>query len=88
VNPSRKPGRWLAPGDGFLALEEPRLLVEIPVGVAELQLDDPSLALAWRLATRAIFQHYFGRGYRAVDFFAAADQSRGHYLLALPNPEP
>jgi chorismate synthase len=81
VNPSRKAGRWLAPGDGFLALEEPRLLVEIPVGVSALQLDDPSLALAWRLATRAIFQHYFARHYRVVDFFLSRAAGRGHYLL-------
>jgi predicted GNAT superfamily acetyltransferase len=34
------------------------------------------------LATRRIFQHYFARGYRAVDFFLAADRSRGQYLLS------
>lgn len=82
VNPSRQGGRWLAPGQADLSLDAPRLLVEIPVGVAELQLDDPALALEWRLATRAIFQHYLSRGYRVVDFFLSRASGRGHYLLA------
>ena len=82
VNPSRQAGRWLAPGPADLALDTHRLLVEIPVGVAELQLEDPVLALEWRLATRAIFQHYFSRGYRVVDFFLSRPAGRGHYLLA------
>ena len=38
--------------------------------------------LAWRMATREIFQTYFGRGYRAVDFFLSRTHRRGHYLLA------
>jgi predicted GNAT superfamily acetyltransferase len=82
VNPSRQAGRWLAPGPSDLSLDARRLLVEIPVGVAELQLEDPALALEWRLATRAIFQHYFARHYRAVDFFLSRASGRGHYLLA------
>ena len=82
VNPSRQGARWLAPGPADLSLDAQRLLVEIPVGVAELQLEDPALALEWRLATRAIFQHYFARHYRAVDFFLSRASGRGHYLLA------
>lgn len=81
VNPSIQSGRWLAPGPADLTIDARRLLVEIPVGVAELQLEDPALALEWRLATRAIFQRYFGRGYRAVDFFLSKASGRGHYLL-------
>lgn len=81
VNPSRAAGRWLAPGVPDLSLDPARVLVEIPVGVAELQLEDPALALEWRLATRAIFQHYFARGYRVVDFFLSRGAGRGHYLL-------
>lgn len=88
VNPSRQAGRWLAPGPADLTLGTPRLLVEIPVGVADLQLADPALALEWRLATRAIFQHYFQVGYRAVDFFLSRPLGRGHYLLAAtPGPD-
>jgi len=83
VNPSRPAGAWLAPGPADLSLDARRLLVEIPVGVAELQLADPALALEWRLATRAIFQAYFARHYRAVDFFLSRASGRGHYLLSL-----
>ncbi len=66
VNPSRQAGRRLAPGAADLSLDAPRLFVEIPVGVADLQLEDPALALEWRLATRTIFQHYLSRGYRVT----------------------
>ena len=83
VNPSRPAAHWLAPGPADLALEAPRLLVEIPVGYAEMQLQNPPLALEWRMATRAIFQRYFSRGYRVVDFFLSREAGRGHYLLAL-----
>jgi chorismate synthase len=85
VNPSRQAGGWLAPGPADLSLDAARLFVEIPVGVAELQLADPTLALEWRLATRAIFQHYFARRYRIVDFFLSRKSGRGHYLLAAPD---
>jgi len=56
--------------------------VEIPVGYAEMMVQNPPLALEWRMASRAIFQHYFARGYRAVDFFLSREAGRGHYLLA------
>lgn len=81
VNPSVTAGQWLAPGSADLTLATPRLLVEIPVGYADLQQHDPSLALDWRMATRAIFQHYLRAGYRVVDFFLSREAGRGHYLL-------
>lgn len=85
VNPS--PGTsepWLLPGEANLDLDGHRLLVEIPAGFSELQTSAPETALTWRMATRSIFQTYFGRGYRAVDFFLSREAGRGHYLLALP----
>jgi predicted GNAT superfamily acetyltransferase len=85
VNPS-KPGPWLEPGTGELAHEERRVLVEIPVGFNDMQAAAPDLALEWRMTTRRIFQSYFRRGYRAVDFFLSREARRGHYLLAMPNP--
>ena len=81
VNPSR-PGAWLEPVDGELAHDSRRVLVEIPTGFNEIQAAAPDLALQWRMSTRRIFQHYFRRGYRAVDFFLAREARRGHYLLA------
>jgi predicted GNAT superfamily acetyltransferase len=83
VNPSKIAGEWLEPGEPVLdAGPERRLLVEIPTGFSDMQLRRPELALAWRLTTRKIFQTYFARGFRAVDFFLAGDAGRGHYLLA------
>jgi predicted GNAT superfamily acetyltransferase len=83
VNRSRHQGAWLAPGPADLTLDAPRLLVEIPVGMADLQAEDPGLALEWRLASRAIFRHYFSRNYRVVDFFLSRPAGRGHYLLTV-----
>jgi predicted GNAT superfamily acetyltransferase len=82
VNPSRTTGVWLAPGDADLENDARRVLVEIPAGFTSMQAGQPNLALDWRLATRAIFQSYFRRGYRAVDFFFSTEAGRGQYLLA------
>ena len=84
INPSRQAGRWLAPGEGRLDAADRRLLVEIPVGFTEMQAEAPALALEWRIATRRIFQSYFARGYRAVDFFLSREARRGQYLLSRP----
>jgi predicted GNAT superfamily acetyltransferase len=82
VNPSRRVDEWLEPGESALDLDAPRLLVEIPTDFGDMQARRPDLAFAWRMATRRIFQAYFGRGYRAVDFFLAREAGRGQYLLA------
>jgi len=83
VNPSKVAADWLEPGHPELdAGSGRRLLVEIPTGFTEMQVRRPDLALAWRLTTRKIFQTYFARGFRAVDFFLARDAGRGQYLLA------
>ena len=42
------------------------------------------LALEWRLRTREIFESYFARGFRAVDFELEREHGRGRYLLARP----
>lgn len=84
VNPSRQAGQWLAPGPADLAVDAPRVLVEIPVGYAAMQREHPSLALDWRMASRAIFQHYLARRYRVVDFFLSHESGRGHYLVVQP----
>jgi predicted GNAT superfamily acetyltransferase len=82
VNPSISAGAWLGPGKADMDVEAARLLVEIPCGFSDLLNREPRLALDWRLATRQIFQTYFARGYRAVDFFLGRDEGRGQYLLA------
>jgi predicted GNAT superfamily acetyltransferase len=85
VNPSAAGLVWLRPGPVVLTADTARILVEIPMGFAEMQLGDPELALAWRLQTREIFLNYFQKGYQAVDFFLAREAGRGHYLLARSN---
>jgi predicted GNAT superfamily acetyltransferase len=82
VNPSADGGEWRRPGHAALDLDDRRLLVEIPMGFAAMLTGDPALALEWRLSTRAVFQSYFRRGYRAVDFLLDRSAARGHYLLA------
>jgi predicted GNAT superfamily acetyltransferase len=82
VNPSQPSGEWLLPSEPLLDLDARRVLVEIPAGYNVMQLENPELALQWRLASRRIFQTYFARGYRAVDFYLSREASRGHYLLA------
>ena len=73
-----------SPWRGGSLIDARRLLVEIPVGFSEMLERDRELALEWRLSTRQIFQHYFARGYRAVDFFLAREAGKGQYLLAQP----
>jgi predicted GNAT superfamily acetyltransferase len=82
VNPSRPAGDWLEPGESALDVDATRVLVEIPTEFPDMQARRPGLALEWRMATRRIFQTYFGRGYRAVDFLLSREAGRGQYLLA------
>jgi predicted GNAT superfamily acetyltransferase len=67
-----------------LAIDERRVWVEIPTGFTEMQQQTPERALEWRLQTREIFQTYFARGLRAVDFELLKEQGKGRYLLARP----
>ena len=53
-----------------------------------MQAQAPGLALEWRMATRRIFQAYFARHYRVVDFFLSKAAGRGQYLLSLKAESP
>jgi predicted GNAT superfamily acetyltransferase len=79
VSGGREVDGALVPGTLDLDCEARRVLVEIPAGFDAMLAADPSLAREWRLSTRRVFETYFGRGYRAVDFFLGED--RGRYLL-------
>jgi predicted GNAT superfamily acetyltransferase len=81
LNSSKATGAHLEPGRPSLSYVSPQVLVEIPTGFTELQATAPDLALEWRLQTRKIFQTYFARGYRAIDFFLNRSAGRGWYLL-------
>jgi len=82
VNTTRPAHAWLANADVYLARDERRLALEIPMGFTDMQRDAPALALEWRLQTREIFETYFRRGYRVVDFHLDRPHHRGRYVLA------
>ena len=84
ANASVSQGPWRAMQSGDPSLSERRVWVEIPMRFTEMQQEAPDLALEWRLQTREIFESYFARGYRAVDFELRKDHGLGRYLLALP----
>jgi len=67
--------------DVDLAVDDPQVAVEIPMGFTDMLSRAPELALEWRMATRDIFTTYFSRGYRAVDFVLDRPQRKGAYLL-------
>ena len=81
ANETKEAGAWRAPATSDLAIEAGRLWVEVPLGFTEIQKDAPGLALEWRHHTRDIFETYFARGYRAVDFELQRENGRGRYLL-------
>ena len=83
INETMEAGEWRRPGPADFTCEAPRLWVEVPVGFTEMQQQAPDLAIEWRQHTREIFETYFGRGYRAVDFELQKQHVRGRYLLAL-----
>ena len=74
-------GDWHTCENVNLALEARRVRVEIPMQFTEMLASAPERALEWRMATREIFTTYFGRGYRAVDFFLDRENGKGAYLL-------
>jgi predicted GNAT superfamily acetyltransferase len=82
ANQVTEAGEWVRTTPGDLAIEGPRLWIEVPPDFTELQQRAPDLALEWRQHTREMFETYFARGYRAVDF----ELGRRRYLLAVQPP--
>jgi predicted GNAT superfamily acetyltransferase len=72
---------WPRPGDPLLSLGNDTVRVTIPADIGQLMEDDPSLARAWREATRTVFAHYLGRGYEVREFGRGTTVST--YELAL-----
>ncbi len=75
-------GEWRVVKSLDLGVVERRVWVEIPTGFTQMQQQAPERALQWRLHVRQMFQAYFARGYRAVDFVLQRDAGFGRYLLA------
>jgi len=83
VNTVAERGTFAACADWRAGLGDSHLAVLIPTGFSEMIEQDPELARAWRRATRELFGHYLGRGYRVVDFEFGPGPKQGRYLLAL-----
>jgi predicted GNAT superfamily acetyltransferase len=79
ANATTQAGEWRRPTQLLLTLDTPNIWVEIPPSFTEMQQSAPDLALEWRHHTRDVFETYFGRGYKAVEF----DIATARYLLAL-----
>lgn len=75
-------GNWRVVTGIDLTVSERRLWIEIPTGFTQMQQQAPELALQWRLQVRQMFQAYFAKGYRAVDFVLKREAGFGRYLLA------
>lgn len=82
VNVTAMDGEWREVKSIDLTVDERRLWVEIPTGFTQMQQQAPERALQWRLHIRQIFQAYFAKGYRAVDFVLQREAGFGRYLLA------
>ncbi|HJU43740.1 MAG TPA: hypothetical protein VJ691_13020 [Vicinamibacterales bacterium] len=82
VNQTRMDGRWREVTVIDLTRDDRRVWIEIPTGFTDMQQQAPDRALKWRLDLRQMFEAYFGKGYRAVDFVLRRDEGFGRYLLA------
>lgn len=56
------------PVEANFNLSGPAVLICLPEDFISLARADPALALAWRMQTRALFQHYFSAGYAITGF--------------------
>jgi chorismate synthase len=82
VNQTRIEGGWREVAAIDLTRDDRRVWIEIPTGFTDMQQQAPERALQWRLELRRMFEAYFGKGYRAVDFVLQRDAGFGRYLLA------
>ena len=60
----------------------PGVKVEIPANIQLLKGASPKQARAWRMASRAAFQHYFDLGYAVTGFVSEPD--RCYYIMTSP----
>jgi predicted GNAT superfamily acetyltransferase len=71
--------KFALPGKPVLTLDDRLLLAEVPPAIDALR-GKPQVIAAWQKALRLVLEHYFGRGYVAVDFIFGG---RCFYLLKL-----
>lgn len=78
-------GEWTRVGNVDLTLEARRIIVPIPPRFTDMQATAPELARVWRATSRDVFQTFFARGFRVVDFYLDRASGGGDYVLALPS---
>ena len=87
---TRTPQGFARPADGVLKDNGRILLVEIPGSIQAVKAADMDLALAWRLHTRELFEHYFAANYLVTDFVRDphnGDADRSYYVLTHMEPD-
>jgi predicted GNAT superfamily acetyltransferase len=82
VNPTSLDGQWRKVDSIDLSRDDRRVWIEIPTGFTEMQQQAPDRALQWRMDLREMFEAYFAKGFRAVDFVLQRENGFGRYLLA------
>ena len=85
---TRRADGLAVPEDYDLRSHAPTLALEIPSDFQALKAADSALALRWRLATQALFEHYFEAGYTATEcvFDQSGNYRRNAYILETYNP--
>ena len=86
LNPATFEGDLPRPPEHAGGLFTDMALVEIPADFQSLKLMDKSLALAWRLQTREIFEWAFAHGYMVTDYVFESNPRRGFYVLTHVEP--
>ncbi len=83
LNITRRADGLPVPEEYDLTSHQPILALEIPSDFQALKAADSALALRWRLATQAVFEHYFKAGYTATEcvFDQSGGQRRSVYIL-------
>jgi predicted GNAT superfamily acetyltransferase len=81
LNPAQLDAALPRPSENVAELKSDLALVEIPSDFQSLKRADEALALAWRMQTREIFEHAFGRGYLVTDFVFEPSPRRSFYVL-------
>lgn len=74
----------LKPQAPDLTLESPIVRMKIPTSFSEIKQRNRQVGREWLIAVRQAFQHYFAKGYQAVDFVWTDDT--GDYILRRERP--
>ncbi len=86
LNPATLDASHPRPSAGVVELSTDLALVEIPADFQSLKHVDPSLALAWRMQTRGIFERAFASGYMVTGFVFEKSPRRSFYVLTHTEP--